>query len=464
MRATDRCFRINLVVLLPLLATGHMPQAGAEDLQEHIYRARDKVFPALVHVQPISEVFERGKKTKQTAVGSGVVISKDGYVITNYHVAGNAVRAICTLASRERIPANLVGGDPLTDLAVLKLDLSDFKGELQPAEFGDSSKLQTGQFVLAMGSPLSLSRSLSQGIISCPDRYLGGEMTLDDGEKTGGYNTWIQTTAAINFGNSGGPLVDLDGKVVGINTRTVVGADGLGFSIPSNVVREITEQIIGSGSVNRSWIGVGLQSHQDLDILLEGKVARGVLISGVEPHSPADRAGIRAGDIITRINGVEVDAQFDEEIPPIRQLISKFPVGTTLELELARAGRVFQTSVVTQKLGKAKGKEQEFSDWGISAQSLTLPKLLELNRTRRDGVLISGVSGVTTQEPTDLVEDDIVLAINGEPVKDMEDFSRIYREYHTSRPERIVFKTERNNAVHFAVVYPKYDSESQEKG
>jgi len=440
-------------------------------LQDQIYKARDKVFPALVHVQPISEVFERGKKTKQTAVGSGVVIDKEGYVITNYHVAGKAVKAICTLSNKERLPATLVGGDPLTDLAVVKLDLSDYDGELHWAQLGDSSKIETGQFVLAMGSPLSLSRSISQGIISCPDRYLGDEMTLEDGERTGGYHTWIQTTAAINFGNSGGPLVDLDGEIVGINTRTVVGADGLGFSIPSNVVREITKQIIEEGAVKRSWIGIDLQPHQELDAFFKGQAMKGVLVSNVEPRSPADTAGIVAGNWISTVNGEEVDARFEEEIPAVLRRISELPVGSTVELDLRRVDPTnperateMTVRVVTREMGKTRGEEKEFAKWGFSAQSLTLSKLLELNRPRKNGVLVSSVSGVTTKEPTDLVQDDIVVEVNGEPVSNLDSLTTVYERYEQSEPERIVLKTERNNIVHFTVLYPKYGAAHPAEG
>lgn len=450
-------FTLSLLALCLLVATGLPQSAAAEkDLQESIYEARDKVFPALVHVQPISEVFERGKRTKQTAVGSGVIVSQDGYVITNYHVAGKAVNAICTLENKERIPAELIGGDPLTDLAVLKLDLSDYKGELKWAEIGSSSELVAGQYVLAMGSPLALSRSISQGIVGCPDRVLDSELTLDDGEKTGHYNVWIQTTAAINPGNSGGPLVSLDGKVIGINTRTIMGADGLGFAIPSDVVKEVYRQIIETGSVHRSWIGVEFQPTQELTSLMGSEDLQGVLVANVEQDSPAQTSDLQPGDLILSINDQPIQARFEEEIPAVLQRISEFPVGATLELQTARQGEIRTLTLVTREMGKTTGEEKEFADWGLSAQRLTLARLLELNRTSREGVLVSSVSGVTTRESTDLVKGDIILEIQGEPVGNMEDLETIYARHKESQPDRLVLKTERNGAVHFAVVLPKY--------
>ncbi len=447
-----------LSVFVALVVTPVSSQAE-KNLQEQIYEARDKVFPALVHVQPISEVFQRGKKTKQTAVGSGVIVSEDGYVITNYHVAGKAVNAICTLENKERIPATLVGGDPLTDLAVLKLDLSEYDGKLNWAEIGDSGTLVAGQFVLAMGSPLALSRSVSQGIVGCPDRVLDSELTLDDGERTGHYNVWIQTTAAINPGNSGGPLVSLDGLVIGINTRTIMGADGLGFAIPSNVVKEVYRQIIESGSVRRSWIGVELQPLEKLAMLVGNPDLEGVLVANVEQGSPAKANGILPGDLILSINEKPVQAKFEEEIPGVLQTISDFPVGSTLELKIARLDGTQDISLVTREMGKTTGEEKEFKDWGISVQRLTLARLLDLNRTSREGVLVSSVSGVTTRESTDLVKGDIILEINGEEASAMEDLESLYDKFGEEKPDRLVLKTERNGTVHFTVILPKYSDE-----
>ncbi|MCA9444182.1 MAG: PDZ domain-containing protein, partial [Candidatus Omnitrophica bacterium] len=158
-----------------------------------------------------------------------------------------------------------------------------------------------------------------------------------------------------------------------------------------------------------------------------------------------------------------VQAKFEEEIPAVLQTISDFPIGSTLELEIARLGQTQEISLVTKEMGKTTGEEKEFKDWGISAQRLTLGRLLDLNRTSREGVLVSSVSGVTTRESTDLVKGDIILAVNGQDVNDMEDLEKVYEKYDGERPDRIVLKTERNGTVHFTVILPKY-SDKEEGG
>jgi len=193
-----------LALLLPSLAA-----AGDPGLEARILAAKDKVFPALVHIVNVEEGFVLGRKQKSVATGSGFLVDAEGHVVTNYHVAGEGRVLVVTLASKKEVEARLVAGDPYTDLAVLKVDPKEAFPDGKPvfASFGDSSRLQEGDFVMAMGSPLSLARSVSFGIISCRER------TLDQlevaGQETGKYNTWLQTDAAINPGNSGGPLVNV---------------------------------------------------------------------------------------------------------------------------------------------------------------------------------------------------------------------------------------------------------------
>ena len=233
MSIPNRSFRDSLLCLaLTLVPVG--PSASEPEplsLQELIFEARDRVSPALVNVQPVTDVYSSGERRNSTGVGSGFVFDRRGHVITNYHVAGKAKRLIITLSNKQRVPGMLVGGDPLTDIAVLKLELTEGQALPGPVELGDSDALVVGEYVMALGSPLALQRSLSFGVVSSKDRYLSDSFKLPTGEKTGSFNTWIQTDAAINPGNSGGPLVDLSGAVVGVNARGAFGASSIGFAI-----------------------------------------------------------------------------------------------------------------------------------------------------------------------------------------------------------------------------------------
>ena len=255
MRLTHRiAASVILGSFLPLLTPAALA-ASVDGTQKAIYRARDKVFPALVHIEPILQIYRAGEKARMAVTGSGVIFSPDGYVVTNNHVVERAERVTCFLEDQQEVPATVVGRDPETDVAVLKLDLTRVKGRLPYAELGDSSKVQVGEHVMAMGSPLGLARSVSFGVVSSIDRFLP-EDQMPAGAATGLYNTWIQTDAAINPGNSGGPLVDLKGRVIGINSRAVpVFGENVGFAIPINLVKEVAKSLMSHGSVQRSWIG-----------------------------------------------------------------------------------------------------------------------------------------------------------------------------------------------------------------
>ncbi|MHC4669221.1 MAG: S1C family serine protease, partial [Planctomycetota bacterium] len=240
---------------LVLVATCCSAAVAGEDLQTRLFRARDRALPALVNVQPVLDVYEGGRRRRSTATGSGVIVREDGLVVTNFHVAGHSRRVYCTLADKTRVPAALLGGDPATDLAVLKLDLEEVHrlgGSFGVARLGAKKPPQVGEIVIALGSPRGLSMTLTKGVVSNTERFFGGNITLPTGEPTGMYNNWIQTDAAINPGNSGGPLVNLHGEVIGINSRAIPGGDGLGFAIPAPVVKRVYEQIVAHGRVTRA--------------------------------------------------------------------------------------------------------------------------------------------------------------------------------------------------------------------
>jgi len=427
--------------------------AGGGDLQRQIYRARDRVLPALVNVQPVIRDYSSGQKEKQRVTGSGVVVREDGYVVTNYHVAGQSEEIICTLWNKERVRARLVGGDPLTDLAVVQLDYSDYHGSRpQPAVFGDSRLLQTGQLVMALGSPYALSRSLSFGVVSTTDRYLPADFRLPSGERTGFFNTWIQTDAAINPGNSGGPLVDLAGEVVGINSRAFFMANNLGFSIPSAVVKEVVAAIIARGRIERSWIGVEVQPLQELEDFFAAEAGQGVLVSDVEPDSPAAGAGIRAGDLLLQVDKEPVAARFYEEIPAFYKRIADIEVGKSIGVELLREGERRRVELVTQEYGRPSGVDFEVKDWGFAVRSITKQMSLDQRLEGTEGVLVAGVRASGPADQAGLAAGDVVHAIDGGIVSDLDTFRTLYASRVGDNKSRVMLHVHRRDSGRYVLL------------
>jgi serine protease Do len=434
-------------------APGAQAQSGAE-LQEQIYAARDRVLPALVNVQPVVSDYSSGTKEKSEVTGSGVVIRAEGYVVTNYHVAGQSEHVICTLWNKERVQAHLVGGDPLTDLAVLKLDYEEYEGKRPPAaEFGDSSRLQTGQIVMALGSPFALSRSLSFGVVSTTDRYLPSDFRLPSGERTGIFNTWIQTDAAINPGNSGGPLVDLNGRVIGINSRAFVMANNLGFSIPSNVVKEVVESLIATGRMDRSWIGVEVQPLQELEDFFAAE-AGGVLVSDVEPDSPAEAAGLRPGDLLLRVGQRDVSARFYEEIPLFYNAVAKLPLDADLRIDFQRNGVTREVVLRPREFGRPSGNDFEVKDWGFTARDITQQMALEFRLDNQQGVFVTGVRGGGLAENAGLAPQDILRFVDDTPIENLEQLKAVYERTQENPGKAVMLNVQRRDSSRYVLIKP----------
>lgn len=393
-------------------------------LEKRIAQAREKVFPALVHVQPVKEIFRFGEKQKVQVTGSGVIFRPDGYVLTNNHVAEKARFVRCTLSSRVELEAEVVGLDPYTDLAVLKLNLEKAGLEKVPyAKLGSSDNLQVGQLVLALGSPLGLARSLSMGVISSVDRYFS-----DVGEMISPYNLWIQTDAAINPGNSGGPLVNMNGEVIGINARAVTFGENLGFAIPVNTAKYVVDQIMEHKEVMRSWIGITWQELREYREFKNLPSLKGVLVADIDKDSPAMEAGLRPGDVITAINGQPVSAVHREELPKIRLLVANIPIHTTITFDVLAEEMTRKVTLQTEKQGKFEGNEFQCDEWGFSVQEIT-PRIVKNFQLDSDkGVQVSGVRRGSKADEANLNRGYVILTIDDEPVENLDAFKKMYEE------------------------------------
>lgn len=406
------------------------PDALRRDLQT----AKARVYPALVNISVIFRYFEDGREQRSSAGGSGVIVSKDGYVITNYHVAGNTTHIVCTLTTGESIEADDVVDDPLSDVSVLKLRMSTRTSHtpLAYATLGDSDKMQVGDFVLAMGNPLMLSSSMTLGIVSNTKRVFTDfsgtqmeDMQLDDGQRTGVFTRWIQHDALILPGNSGGPLVNLHGEVVGINE---LGSDGAGFAIPSNIVRDIYSQVRHTGHVVRGTLGFTVLPVQKIDR------SSGALVAGVTPGSPADHAGLLPGDIVLSIDGAPTNVTFFEEVPVLYQHIAQMPIGSHAAIRLLRHGKPMLLHAVVAVLQPFQGDEAEFRTAGVTVRNITADAALANHLPDTHGVIVTGVrAGYPFESAEPGIESgDVIRAVSGRQVVDIGSLRKALATTHGS--------------------------------
>ena len=438
-------FNFSIFILL----SGNL--IAQKNLQSEMLTAKNKVLPALVHIEPIKEVFSSGKRVKVQVTGSGVIFSPEGYVLTNNHVAEKAHNVKCTLANRDEVPAEVVGLDALTDLAVLKLDLSkkDYK-TVDFAEFGDSDKLEVGEIVMALGSPLGLSRSLSMGVISSLDRYFE-----DQGEMVSPFNLWIQTDAAINPGNSGGPLINLQGEIIGVNARAIIFGENLGFAIPINTAKLVIERILIEKQVNRSWIGIEWQEINDYKKFKNEPELKGVLVANIEKGSPAEKADLKAGDLVYAIGDNYLDAVYKEELPKIRKFIAELPVGSELILKYLRQNQNFQTTIKTNLRGKFEGNEFECDRWGLSVKEIT-PRIVENLKLENDkGVLVSGVQIGSIAHEAEIYRGYVIRVVGNEKISGLENFKQIYEKNKDAIKSGVMLQLYFKNSTKFALLKEK---------
>lgn len=373
----------------------------------------------------------REREYTQQSLGSGVIVDPRGYILTNNHVIKGADEIKVTLLDGRTFKGKVVGADPKTDLALIKIDAKD---DLPVARLGDSDEVKIGNWAIAIGNPFGLDHTMTVGVISAKGRAIG----------VAEYEDLIQTDASINPGNSGGPLVNIRGEVIGINTAIIAGGQGIGFAIPINMARKIIDDLIEHGKVIRAWLGVYIQEvTPELAKKFKGaKPKKGVLVSMVMPDSPAKKAGIKRGDIILSVDRKKVSTPRE-----LQKEILKRKIGQKVKLEVLREGRII---IVNIKLAQLREKGEELvelettSSWrGMTVQTLTpeLAKHFGLP-TREKGVLISEVAHRSLAYKARLRKGDLIKEINHRPIEDLSDFNRIVRKIPKEDDAMLVIKRE----------------------
>ncbi len=399
----------------------------------------------VVRVDVAQEVFVGGKRTLRRGIGSGVIFDQKGYVLTNFHVAGRAAELYVTLSSKERIPAKLIGDDHWTDLAVIQMDMDEIKKKnitFTSATLGSSKQLLTGQDVMAIGTPFGLNRTTTLGQISNNERTFYPErmtidMTNEENLETGEFSNWIQMDTPINPGNSGGPLVDLNGEVVGINTRG--GGQNLNFAIPIDTAKPVIAAILASaepnkkGKVERSDLGIDLKPLQDLEAFYDIDINHGVLVNSVDRNGAAAKAGLQSQDILLSVNGNATNCRFPEEVSPVRKMIAGLPIGSEVDLMVKRGKQNLHLSAKTLRLQSVFGEQKELKVWGISVREVTRAYANDNQLDDDTGVAIQTLTGGHPGADAELAHDDVIRAIDGHSVTDIDEFMRLYKDSVATR-------------------------------
>ena len=376
---------------------------------------------------------------EQKGVGSGFIMSREGYILTNNHVVEEADQIKVKLSNGKEYEGKVIGRDPKTDLALVKIEGAP---DLQSLSLGNSEDLKVGSWVVAVGSPFGLEQTVTAGIVSAKGRVIG----------SGPYDNFIQTDASINPGNSGGPLVNLKGEVVGINTAIIAEGQGIGFAIPINMAKEIASQLQNQGHVTRGWLGVNIQEvTPELAKSFGLKDNKGALVSQVLPNSPAEKAGIEQGDVILQFDGKDVSDS--KELP---RIVASTPVGKSVMVKIARDGKVTDRQV---KLGEMEEKAEvaktpsTHKRLGIAVQNLTPEIAKGLGLKKETGVVVTQVEPGSPASDAGIQTGDVIREVNRKPVKDVEDF--VQKIEKVKDQDSVLLFVQRGQNSLFAAVTPK---------
>jgi serine protease Do len=376
---------------------------------------------------------------QQRGVGSGFVMNRDGYILTNNHVVEDADQIKVKLANGKEYDGKVIGRDPKTDLALIKINASS---DLQPLTLGNSDDLKVGSWVVAVGSPFGLEQTVTAGIVSAKGRVIG----------SGPYDNFIQTDASINPGNSGGPLINMKGEVVGINTAIIASGQGIGFAIPINMAKEVAPQLQEKGHVTRGWLGVSIQEvTPELAKSFGLKEKKGALVAQVVSGSPAEKAGIEQGDVIVEFDGKEVSDSKD-----LPRIVASAPVGKAVTIKLSRDGKILDRQVkvgeLEEKVEVAKASSSH-KPLGITVQDLTPEIAKGLGLKKDTGVVVTRVEPGSPAANAGIQTGDVIREVDRKPVKDVEDF--VQKIEKAKDQDNVLLFLQRGQNNLFAAVTPK---------
>jgi serine protease Do len=379
------------------------------ELQQEIVAISDGVKRSVVHIEVVQKS-ESGRRFR--ALGSGVIVDSTGYILTNEHVVGRSVSVKVTLEDKREFPATVIGVDKQTDLALLKIDAPE---ALPAARLGNSDRVEVGEWVIAVGNPFGFDRTVSFGIVSGKGRVI-----TDMPSETPLLNNFIQTDAAIDPGSSGGPLVNLKGEVIGINSIGI--GRGQGFTIPSNMAQGVVQRLRDQGSVDRGWLGVTVQPFDRKFAQYYGVDSlRGILVGDVEAGSPAEAAGLEPGDVLTRFGSAPVSAETNDDLNSFILLVSDREAGDTVTATIFRHDTLLHPVITIGQQPKVKADEFE-TPYGFTAKEITFNLARALRLPSREGVLVDFVEVGSVAGEADLNEGDVIRTIEGTPVIGLADF------------------------------------------
>ncbi|MEW5945441.1 MAG: Do family serine endopeptidase [bacterium] len=438
------------------------PTRTAEGLQEAFVKVADELKPCVVNISTTKTIerpgtpfgheqfrdffgddfferfFERGP-SKSRSLGSGFIVDKRGYILTNNHVVDRADDIEVTLKGGGSFTGKVVGTDPMTDLAVVKIETDK---RLCEVRLGDSASLRVGEWAVAIGNPFGLDHTVTAGIVSALDRTIG----------QGPYDDFIQTDAAINFGNSGGPLVNIRGEVIGINTAISAAGQGIGFAVPINLAKNVFRQLIEQGKVVRGWLGVSISDvTDDLAEKLDLKEKTGVVVAGLLKYSPAAEAGVERYDVI-----VEYDGRKVENVRQLQQYVTATPVGRKVDVVVVRGGRRKTIGVKVGrmpedafKMGEEEGYEVA-QGLGLQVQDLSKDMAEKLGLKANEGVVVTYVEEGGAADRAGIAQGDVIVEMEKKKVKSAQDFERLSK---ASKPgDKMLLLVNRGGRSTFVVV------------